>query len=271
MSIKIHLSGLGDWEPNLLQILKTLPVTDAQIRSYNSESEPIGELLNTIHNEANLDQMAVIPADAMPYQLPESLVAAAILDRVKPLTRIIIPSDALDYTQDFFIQSGKEVYCIDENIKAQIQAIRPDLNFKDTIENTTINIIPFHFASGKPGNEWEELFVIPEEIAPRAGSGVVVAICKKNNLALRRLLKAIHNEQTAWCSNLERKIAKHHISTHGIEPNIFVQLDSANHFHLFAVRLAPHNKEIQSIRLSMSTARGLENSINSAWDLTMTA
>ncbi len=166
--------------------------------------------------------LAVHSHKDLPTIGPEGLTIAAVSERADPSELLIILPHAFDPTQRFSLKQNALVGTSSNRRKAQLQALRPDFQFKDLRGNVITRVDKLRQGNydaimlAKAGisrieMDLSDLHVIeiaPTEIVPAPAQGVLALQIRESDQELHALLQKLHHSETAETIGVERKVLR---------------------------------------------------------------
>lgn len=156
----------------------------------------------------------------LPTVHPAGLTIAAVPEREDPSELLLILKDCVDVTQKLSLKTGAMVGTSSNRRKAQLLALRPDLNIEDLRGNVPTRI-------GKLSDEDYDAIMIAKagvnrlnidlsefhvetvdttELVPAPAQGALAIQIRENDSELFELLQKIHHKETAEEIGIERKV-----------------------------------------------------------------
>lgn len=164
--------------------------------------------------------LAVHSHKDLPTQHPEGLVIAAVSEREDPSEILIVRREAMDPKQRYSLKEGALVGTSSNRRKAQLLALRPDLQFADLRGNVITRVDKLRQKNydaillAKAGitriemdlSEFHVVEISPLELIPAPAQGVLALQTRETDEELIGILQAIHDERTAEEIAVERRI-----------------------------------------------------------------
>jgi porphobilinogen deaminase len=217
--------------------------------------------INQLETQVQFNDLILIKLAELPFELPDFLVAAALLKRNSPNYRLVIHPDKIEMGKDFMLPHQAKVICQDTISSLQLQWLRPD--FRVTILHQDSILSEYDAALVLSEividqiDTWLTYDIQLKEIIPYPGEGVSVLLCHKDNINLRKTLKTIHSAETAQCSNVERTVLKTFDAKHRQYIGVHCEKDAESNFQVNAISLAP-DLPVKKIHYSTVTSYELE-------------
>ncbi|MBE7174797.1 MAG: hydroxymethylbilane synthase [Mucilaginibacter polytrichastri] len=164
--------------------------------------------------------LAVHSHKDLPTEHPAGLTIAAVSDREDPADLLIILKDCVDVQRAYSVKHGGMVGTSSNRRKAQLLAIRPDLEIEqlrgnvptrlEKLRNENYDAIMLAKAgvqrlgldlSGFYVEEFE-----PTELIPAPAQGVLAIQVRENDRELIDALQPLHNQEVAEAIGVERKV-----------------------------------------------------------------
>jgi len=156
----------------------------------------------------------------LPTQNPPGLVIAAVSEREDPSELLLILKDCVDVKQKLSVKYGGMVGTSSNRRKAQLLAVRPDLEIEDLRGNVPTRIQKLRdedydaIMIAKAGVErlgidLSEFYVEelePMEFIPAPAQGVLAIQIRENDQELFDRLQVLHNAEIAEQISVERKV-----------------------------------------------------------------
>lgn len=212
--------------------------------------------------------------DLLPIHPSEDLVIAALSERQNAQDCLVIHQDVYDLSADLRLKSGTDVYVSSQiqaeqlkNLSSSIRPVVSDENVGSIIDlinagEVKAAIIPKFLCDITTfATSVKIVNLHPKEMIPTPGQGAFGFVTLTENLIMRRLLKAIHEKQTAEMTNVERKVLL--MSPSIAHPDIatYCYKDISGNFHTIA---SHYDSEASSLRFashSQSTSEGLADAL----------
>ena len=224
--------------------------------------------------EGNVD-IAVHSLKDMPTTQPDGLVLAALLQRADPADWLIVNKPSMDDSLDLSIKKNPTIGTSSARRKAQILGFRPDAEIQDIRGN-----VPTRLRKLKEGQfdgillaaagltrlelDLSDFHVVkfnPREFVPAPGQGVVAIQCRAEDVAVRRMLKKLHQSQVGRCSNVERGVLKMMDGGCQLPLGVHCQYDINTNYHVFAAFSDSWDSPLKFAQVSSSTTDGLAQEV----------
>lgn len=164
--------------------------------------------------------LAVHSHKDLPTVHPEGLTIAAVTEREDPAELLLILKDCVDVTQKLSLKTGAMVGTSSNRRKAQLLALRPDLNVEDLRGNVPTRIGKLRDEDfdaimiaragvnrlGIDLSEFHVVVVDTTEIVPAPAQGALAIQIRESDRELAGVLAKIHHQATADEIGLERKV-----------------------------------------------------------------
>lgn len=164
--------------------------------------------------------LAVHSHKDLPTEGPKGLIIAAVSEREDPAELLLVLKDYVDAKQRLSIKLGKTIGTSSNRRKAQLLAIRPDIEIKDLRGNVPTRIqklrdkychaiLVAKAGVSRLGIDLSEFYVeelSPTEFVPAPAQGVLALQIRENDTALKEKLQALHHADVAEQITLERKV-----------------------------------------------------------------
>lgn len=156
----------------------------------------------------------------LPTTNPPGLIIAAVPEREDPAELLLILKDCVDITQKLSLKKGAMVGTSSNRRKAQLLALRPDLNIEDLRGNVPTRIqklrdedydaiVLAKAGVGRLGldlSEFDVEVIDPIEIVPAPAQGALAIQIRENDLELFNELQKINDAATVETISVERKV-----------------------------------------------------------------
>jgi hydroxymethylbilane synthase len=156
----------------------------------------------------------------LPTVHPAGLTIAAVTEREDPAELLLILKDCVDVTQKLSLKTGAMVGTSSNRRKAQLLALRPDLNIEDLRGNVPTRIGKLRdedydaIMIARAGvnrlnidlSEFHVEIVDTTELVPAPAQGALAIQIRDNDTELFELLQKIHHPETAAEIGIERKV-----------------------------------------------------------------
>lgn len=166
--------------------------------------------------------LAVHSHKDLPTENPPGLIVAAVSEREDPSELLLILKDCVDVKQKLSVKFGGLVGTSSNRRKAQLLAVRPDLEIKDLrgnvptriqkLRNEEYDAIMLAKAGvSRLGLDLGDLYVEeigPTEFIPAPAQGVLAIQVRENDKELFELLQALNHPQVAENLAVERKVLR---------------------------------------------------------------
>lgn len=208
---------------------------------------------------------ALFPIDQTPVALPEGLAITAVSARQDPAERLFIRRDRVDETQLFDLTEQALVCAQGGGRQVQLRDFRPDLRFAGPIDNPVVIPEALHagewdaaiVAAAEVDAEMEEAFhtvrLHPREFMPAPGQGAMAWITCKDDLHIRRVLKAVHHPDVSALTNIERGVLRLLGGNPELPLGVHAEYDGLGAWHVWAAYAETPDAPLRRARLSSST------------------
>jgi len=156
----------------------------------------------------------------LPTTHPAGLIIAAVSEREDPSELLLILKDCVDVTQKLSLKTGAQVGTSSNRRKAQLLALRTDLNIEDLRGNVNTRIQKLRDENydaimiAKAGvarlgldlSEFHQEIIDPTELVPAPAQGVLAIQIRENDHELFELLQQINDPDVAASIAVERKV-----------------------------------------------------------------
>ncbi|RZL17380.1 MAG: hydroxymethylbilane synthase [Pedobacter sp.] len=164
--------------------------------------------------------LAVHSHKDLPTNNPEGLIIAAVSEREDPSELLLILKDCVDVTQALSLKTGAQVGTSSNRRKAQLLALRPDLNIEDLRGNVPTRIQKLRDEDydailiaragvkrlGLDLTEFHVEVVSASEVVPAPAQGALGIQIRSGDSAIYELLQKINHPATAEEIAIERKV-----------------------------------------------------------------
>ncbi|QHS54354.1 hydroxymethylbilane synthase [Mucilaginibacter sp. 14171R-50] len=158
----------------------------------------------------------------LPTENPPGLIIAAVSEREDPAELLLILKDCVDVRQKLSVKFGGMVGTSSNRRKAQLLAVRPDLEIEELRGNVPTRIGKLRdekydaIMLAKAGvsrlgidlSEFHVEELTPTEFIPAPAQGVLAIQIRESNTALFEALQALHHPEVAEQLALERGVLK---------------------------------------------------------------
>ncbi|MBB5396143.1 hydroxymethylbilane synthase [Mucilaginibacter sp. AK015] len=158
----------------------------------------------------------------LPTENPPGLIIAAVSEREDPAELLLILKDCVDVRQKLSVKFGGMVGTSSNRRKAQLLAVRPDLEIEELRGNVPTRIGKLRdekydaIMLAKAGvsrlgidlSEFHVEELTPTEFIPAPAQGVLAIQVRENNAELFEALQALHHPEVAEELALERGVLK---------------------------------------------------------------
>jgi len=156
----------------------------------------------------------------LPTTNPPGLIIAAVSEREDPSELLLILKDCVDVTQKLSLKTGAQVGTSSNRRKAQLLALRTDLNIEDLRGNINTRIQKLRDENydaillAKAGvarlgldlSEFHMEVIDPTELVPAPAQGVLAIQIRENDKELYDLLQQINDADVAASIAVERRV-----------------------------------------------------------------
>lgn len=166
--------------------------------------------------------LAVHSHKDLPTQHPEGLIIAAVSEREDPSELLIIHKDCVDVKKRLSLKHNATVGTSSNRRKAQLNGMRPDLEFADLRGNVITRIEKLRNENydaimlAKAGisrigldlSDFHVEEIPPVEIVPAPAQGVLAVQIRETDRELYDVLQEIHDEGVAEAIGVERRVLR---------------------------------------------------------------
>lgn len=211
--------------------------------------------------------LAVHSMKDLPTTSPEGLVITAVSYREDPTDWLIIRKEVSVKDKLLQLPLGAMVGTSSARRKAQLLHFRSDLTLKDIRGNVPTRIDKLRqgqfdaIVLAGAGitrleldlSEFEVIKFDPKEFIPAPAQGVLAFQVRENDKELRRQLRALHEQEVADCTNVERRVLQLLDGGCHLPLGAYCTKDHAGNYHLWAAYAESATAPIKQISLSSST------------------
>ncbi|NBC08860.1 MAG: hydroxymethylbilane synthase [Bacteroidetes bacterium] len=216
--------------------------------------------------------VAVHSMKDLPTNAPEGLSITAVSYRENPADWLVIRKEREAAGQDLRLPKGAIVGTSSARRKSQILDFRPDVQIKDIRGNVPTRLGKLRdgqfdailmAAAGvtRLGIDLEEEFTLikfnPKEFVPAPAQGVLAWQTRTEDKPTRRLLKNVHQKDTAEVTNIERKVLNMLDGGCQMPLGVYCERDTDGNYHIWAAKAAAWDKPVKRVRMSQSTKHQL--------------
>jgi len=216
--------------------------------------------------------IAVHSMKDLPTNSPEGLVVGAVSYRENPRDVLLIRKESKDESQMLKMKTHAIVGTSSSRRKAQISHLKPDSVVKDIRGN-----VPGRINKLRTGDydaillaaagierlkldlsDLEVIHLHPREFVPAPAQGVLAFQCRSEDKAMRRVLKLIHNEEVARCTNVERGVLNMMEGGCHMPLGVYCEKDKLGNYHLHAAMATQLGQPLIKVSISQSTTDQLK-------------
>ena len=211
--------------------------------------------------------MAVHSMKDLPTEQPEGLVLAAVSYREDPADWLVIRSGLEAGGQLLRLPEGAVVGTSSARRKAQMLALRPDVQLKDIRGNVPTRLEKLRredfdaillAAAGLrrlaiPLDDFVVVPLNPLEFVPAPAQGVLAFQCREEDKETRRILAGLHHPGVAVCTNVERKVLQLVGGGCHAPLGVYCKRDSAGNYHAWAAYAKAWDQPLRRAQLSQAT------------------
>lgn len=233
LTIGTRGSDLALWQANYIKDLLAGIGVEAELKIIKTQGDKILNLrLDKLEGKGfftkELEEelmggtidIAVHSHKDLPTNHPAGLIIAAVPEREDPSELLLILKDCVDVTQKLSLKTGAMVGTSSNRRKAQLLALRPDLNIEDLRGNVPTRIGKLldedydAILLAKAGvnrlkidlSEFHVEVVDTTELVPAPAQGALAIQIRENDPELYEVLQKIHHQETAEEIAVERKV-----------------------------------------------------------------
>lgn len=216
--------------------------------------------------------VAVHSMKDLPTNAPEGLSITAVSYRENPADWLVIRKEREAAGQDLRLPQGAIVGTSSARRKSQILDFRPDVQIKDIRGNVPTRlgklrdgqfdaILMAAAGATRLGIDLEEEFTLikfnPKEFVPAPAQGVLAWQTRTEDKPTRRLLKNVHQKDTAEVTNIERKVLNLLDGGCQMPLGVYCERDTDGNYHVWAAKAEAWDKPVKRVRMSQSTKHQL--------------
>ncbi len=219
--------------------------------------------------------LAVHSMKDMPTNSPEGLVITAVSYRENPADWLIIRKDKTTENKLLKLPENATVGTSSARRKAQMLHFRSDVNLQDIRGNVPTRLQKLRdggfdaillAAAGIERLEIDltEFTVVklhPKEMVPAPAQGVLAWQTCTEDKKIRRLLKKLHNADTAAATNVERKVLNLFQGGCQMPLGVYCERDHSGNYHVQAAMADSWDAPVKRVSVSQSTAAGLAEKV----------
>lgn len=225
-----------------------------------------------LHDEVDV---AVHSMKDMPTTQPEGLCLAGVSYREDCADCLVVRKEAADQGQLLQIPANGIVGTSSARRKAQMKAVRPDVELKDIRGN-----VPTRLQKLKDGqfdaillamagiqrlkldmSDFVTIRLNPKEFIPAPAQGVLTWQTKTENIAVRKIIKKLHQSQIVKCTNVERKVLRMLDGGCHMPLGVYCERDALGNFHVWATLSGGLDKELKFVSMASSTTNDLAEKV----------
>lgn len=226
--------------------------------------------------DALLDQSIDIAVHSMkdvPTTQPIGLVLGAVSKRADPSDTLIVRKDVQTENRVFGLPENPVIGTSSFRRKSQILGLVPDAKVLDLRGNVPTRIrklsekqydaiILAQAGLDRLALDLSEFITIkmhPKEFVPAPAQGVMAYQIREKNMALRKIVLNLHDEKTASCTNIERKVLKMMEGGCQLPLGVHCYRDAGGNYH--AIGALAEGEQLHKTNVSQSTSVGLSQLI----------
>ncbi len=263
------------------QSLENLANLGYELVIVDSINETIGNNENTFASlKSGQADIAILHLPDLPPLNPfDDLVIGALSERNNAQESIIINENYYDLQGELRLKDETVVHVL-TNIQAeQLKKLVPTI--QTSVTELSIENLVKQVNSGEINAAMIPKIILdvsqnigsiksvnlhPKELIPAPGQGIFAFVTHKENLALRKLLKLIHQKDVAENSNVERKVRQMLPIADQQNLAVYCYKDANANFHAVGTYLSSENMTLRFSTHSQSTSEGMsENIFNSIY------
>ena len=206
---------------------------------------------------------------------PKDLIIGGLSMRENPRDLLIIKQSSTDSSKPLSLKENAIVGTSSMRRKSQIKNLIPSCMIKDLRGNvpTRINklrdqdydaVILASAGVNRLQINLEEFKVVelnPKEFVPAPAQGVIGYQCRKEDIDVRKILSRIHNDNSASCTNIERKVLQLFDGGCHLALGVHVERDTMGNYHAVGAYAPDQDAPLKRVMLSQSTSHALAEKI----------
>lgn len=212
--------------------------------------------------------LAVCELAALPTEQESGLVIGGLSARTSPAETLLIRPAALESRKPLRLPEGARVASASALGQVQLLAFRADLQctvwdsgsygaIPGGLQDDRFEafLLPALALEGRdlPADAFYALEFSPEELVPAPGKGVLAWLGHRDDLPMRRIVRAIHQSEISACTNVERGILRLLGGNPDLLLGAYCRRDAMGNYHVFAVWAPEPGMPLKRVRLSSST------------------
>lgn len=218
--------------------------------------------------------VAVHSMKDLPTNAPEGLSITALSYRENPADWLVVRKEQHTADQLFGLPKGAVVGTSSARRKAQILHFRPDVKIKDIRGNVPTRLRKLSegqfdgillAAAGvtrlelelELEKDYELIRFNPKEFVPAPAQGVLAWQTRTEDKTTRRILKHLHQKDTAEVTNIERKVLNLFDGGCQMPLGVYCTRDGEGNYHIWAAKANAWNAPVKFVHLSQSTSSQL--------------
>ncbi len=209
-------------------------------------------------------------ADLHPIYPADDLIIAALSERHDAKDCFVINEDCYSPSEELRLRAGSTVHVSSIIQSEQLKKLNPSINVVisnndvqkniDLLNSGSVNavILPKVFADKAIFTAPVKLVNLhPKEMIPAPGQGTFAFVTLVENLKIRRILKSIHEKETAEMTNVERTVKQ--LIPENSQPNVaaYCYKDNSSNFHALGSFYDSGTSTLRFASHSQSTSNGL--------------
>ncbi|NND07838.1 MAG: hydroxymethylbilane synthase [Saprospiraceae bacterium] len=219
--------------------------------------------------------VAVHSMKDLPTDMDSTLTIGGVSERADPADWLIIRPDAVERAQLLSLRKQAVVGTSSNRRKAQLIAIRPDLEARDIRGNVPTRLKKMYdgevdavilAAAGLTRlaldlSGYRVVKLHPREFVPAPAQGVMAYQIKRNRADIHKLIRQVHQPATAILTNVERTILRELQGGCHLPLGVYCEVDDLGYYHVWAAYAPTISDELQRVNVSYSTVEGLAASV----------
>ncbi len=219
--------------------------------------------------------IAVHSMKDLPTEMVPGLVIGGLSKRANPADLLIIKKDSTDLSRPLKVKEGAIVGTSSIRRKVQLRHFDESIELRDVRGNVPTRIQKMvngdydAIVLAAAGVERLEIDLSdhhvvefqPTEFVSAPAQGVVAYQCHKEDTNTRKILKAIHQSDTAKCTNVERKVLNIMDGGCQLPLGAYCYRDANGYYHCYAAYTSDIAAPLRHAQVSQSTFEGIAEEI----------
>ena len=219
--------------------------------------------------------LAVHSMKDMPTTQPEGLCLAGVSYREDPADCLIIRKSSFIKDNLLGLKKNAIIGTSSARRKAQIKSLIPESIIKDIRGN-----VPTRLKKLEEGNfdaillaqaginrlkidleAFVHFRLDPTEFVPAPAQGVLTWQCRKEDKAIQKIIRQIHDDQVLSCTNVERKVLQLMDGGCHLPLGVHCMKDALGNYHAHAIYAVDSKAAVKKILFSSSTSKNMAEQI----------